>query len=480
MYFIYSVLTAVGAILAAPYFLVQGLRRGKHLRNLPERFGRVPAKVRAGAASGPGPVWVHAVSVGETLAALPLVRELRTRFPDSPVVFSTTTVTGQQLARERLGPGAAVFYFPFDWNFAVRRAFRAVRPSVIVILETEIWPNFLRVAHREKVPVVFVNGRLSDRSFRRYQRAFAWAGFFLKPFLRRVFSTASLFLMQSTEDAGRLKALGAPPEKVQVSGNLKYDQPPPPSSALADWLESEAQRTGRRPLVVAGSVVASEEPLVLIAFGILQGEWRDALLVLAPRKPERFDAAADFVNESKRKFIRRSELATEIPDGAAGAGTYAAQQLNKPRAALPNDVSVILLDSVGELAGVYRVADAVFVGGSLVPSGGHNILEPAAIAKAPIFGPSMENFKEVAGDFLAAGAAVEVHSPEDLGVAWIELVKDAQRREQMGSVAKKLVESSRGATARALECISLYFSRPDSSGRIPLAGRPKPARASQG
>jgi 3-deoxy-D-manno-octulosonic-acid transferase len=247
MYFIYSVLTAVGAILAAPYFLIQGLRRGKHLHNLRERFGRVPAQVCAGAAAGSGPIWVHAVSVGETLAAFPLVRELETRFPESPVAFSTTTVTGQQLARERLGPGAAVFYFPFDWSFAVRRAFRAVRPSVIVILETEIWPNFLRVAHRERVPVVFVNGRLSERSFRRFQRGFAWAGFFLKPFLRRVFSSASLFLMQSAGDAERLKTLGAPPENVQVSGNLKYDQPPPPSSALADWLESEAQRGGRRP-----------------------------------------------------------------------------------------------------------------------------------------------------------------------------------------------------------------------------------------
>src|SRR6266851_3506742 len=308
MYFFYSLVTAIGAILAAPYFLIQGLRRGKHLHNLPERFGRLPGLVHARANSEPGAIWIHAVSVGETLAALRLVRQLKERFPDCRLVFSTTTATGQQLARERLGADAVVFFFPFDWAFAVRRVFRAVRPSVVVVLETEIWPNFLRVARASGVPVVFVNGRLSERSYRRYQRGFAVLGFFLKPFLRRVFSTASLFLMQSKEDADRVKSLGAPAAIVQVSGNLKYDQKLPASSPLADWLAAEARRGERRPLVVAGSVVATEEPLVLIAFGILQGEWRKALLVIAPRKPERFEAAADFINESKRNILRRSQI----------------------------------------------------------------------------------------------------------------------------------------------------------------------------
>ena len=470
MYFFYSLVTAIGAILAAPYFLIQGLRRGKHLHNLTERFGKLPALVHARANSEPGAIWIHAVSVGETLAALRLVHQLKERFPDRRLVFSTTTATGQQLARERFGADAAVFYFPFDWSFAVRRAFRAVRPSVVVILETEIWPNFLRVASSNQVPVVFVNGRLSERSFRRYRRGFAWVGFFLKPFLRRVFSTASLFLMQSKEDAGRLLSLGAPVEKVHVSGNLKYDQELASSSPLTDWLEAEVQRGERRPLVVAGSVVAHEEPLILIAFGILQGEWRRALLVLAPRKPERFEAAADFINESHRKFIRRSALPAQ-PSSPDHPGL---------KSVLPDDASVVLLDSVGELAGLYRAADAVFVGGSLVPSGGHNILEPAAFAKVPVFGPSMENFKEVAANFLAAGAAIQVDSPEDLGVAWIELVKDAARREQMGSAAKHLVESSRGATARALESISRFLAQPDPSGRIPLAEHANPVGASQG
>ena len=479
MYFFYSLVTAVGAILAAPYFLILGLRHGKYFHNLSERFGKLPARVHAGAYAAPDAIWVHAVSVGETLAALPLVRRLKERFPGHRLVFSTTTHTGQQLARARLGDTGAVFYFPFDWSFTVRRAFRAVRPSVVVILETEIWPNFLRVASQNRVPVVFVNGRLSERSFRRYRSAFAWIGFFLRPFLRRVFATASLFLMQSREDADRLLSLGAPAEKVLVSGNLKYDQELPPSSPLADWLEAEAQRGKRRPLVVAGSVVANEEPLVLIAFGILQGEWRDAFLVLAPRNPERFEAAADFINESKRKFLRRSALVAQASAGAGEGVAGGAKDLHRLMSVLPGDVSVLLIDSVGELAGLYRAADAVFVGGSLVPSGGHNILEPAAFAKVPIFGPSMENFKEVAASFLAAGAAIEVHSPEDLGVAWIELVKDAARREQMGATAQRLVESSRGATARTLESISHFLSRTESSGRVPVDGRTDPVEASQ-
>src|SRR3989454_12030216 len=213
--------------------------------------------------------------------------------------------------------------------------------------------------------------------------------------------------MQSEEDAGRLLSLGAPVEKVHVSGNLKYDQELASSSPLTDWLEAEVRRGERHPLVVAGSVVAHEEPLILIAFGILQGEWRRALLVLAPRKPERFEAAADFINESHRKFIRRSALPAQ-PSSPDQPGL---------KSVLPDDASVVLLDSVGELAGLYRAADAVFVGGSLVPSGGHNILEPAAFAKVPVFGPSMEDFKEGAPNFPSPGAGIPVESPEDLGGA---------------------------------------------------------------
>lgn len=447
MYLLYSLATAAGMFLLLPYFLVQGLRRGKYLHSLPQRLGWLPASVQ-GPALRNGAIWIHAVSVGEALAALPLARQLKDRFPERRLVVSTTTATGQRLARERMEFADAVFYFPLDWAGPVRRALRAVCPAVIVVMETEIWPNFLREARRAGVPVVFVNGRISERSFRRYRSAVRFLGRIVSGFLSRVLSQAELFLMQTAEDAERLRRLGAPAERILVAGNLKYDLTPPTVSPVVTWLEGELHRHKRRPLIVAGSVTAGEEPLVLIAFGVVQGQWPRALLVLAPRKPERFDAAAEFIEESHRKFVRRSTLSL---NGAPGG---------RPADLLDEHASVLLLDSVGELAGFYRLADAVFVGGSLVPAGGHNILEPAAFGKPPLFGPSMENFREMAKMFLEARAAIEVHSPEDLGVAWIELVQDQARREQMGQKARDLVELNRGATARSLEHITALLASP--------------------
>jgi 3-deoxy-D-manno-octulosonic-acid transferase len=235
---------------------------------------------------------------------------------------------------------------------------------------------------------------------------------------------------------------------VQVSGNLKYDLELPAPTPISEWLATEAKRAGRSPIIVAGSVVATEEPLALIAFGTLQGEHRKALLVLAPRKPECFESAAQFIDDSHRTFIRRSQL--PIP-GPSQNGTPSGEF------SIADDVTVILLDSIGELASLYRVADGAFVGGSLVESGGHNILEPAAFGKIPVFGPSMENFAEIAERFTAAGAAVQVESPEDAGVAWIEFLRDPERAARMGETARNLVESSRGATDRAIAEIAKHL-----------------------
>ena len=454
MYFLYSFLTAAAMLLLLPYFIIQGLWRGKYLHSIPERLGWLPASLHARDANAAGAIWIHAVSVGEALAALPLARRLKERFPERRLVVSTTTATGQRLARERMDFADAVFYFPLDWGIPVRRALRAVRPSLVVVLETEIWPNFLREARRASVPVVFVNGRISERSFRRYQRALRFFRGVLRGFLARVLADSSLFLMQSEEDARRLRELGAPAERVVVAGNLKYDLAPASSSPIVTWLEGELRRQDRGPVIVAGSVTEGEESLVLIAFGISQGQWRRALLVLAPRKPERFDVAARLIEESHRKLLRRSRISL---DGAVSSS-------------LDEDVSVILLDSVGELAGLYRLADAVFVGGSLVPAGGHNILEPAAFGKPPLFGSSMENFREMAAMFLEAGAGIQVHSPEDLGVAWIELIQDKTQREQMGAAARALVERNRGATERSLEHIAAFLAGAQST-LAELAGR---------
>jgi len=433
----------LAALLLAPYWLVQGLRHGKYLSNLAERLGlSFPALSKLPAGSG-GTIWIHAVSVGEALSGITLARRLKEAYPNRPLIVSTTTQTGQALARERMPFADAVIYFPLDWEFCVRRALDAVRPSAVLVLETEIWPNFLREAGRRKIPVLFVSGRISDRSFARYQSYLRVFGFFLRPFLKNALSNTSAFLMQGEKDADRIRALGAPADRVRVSGNLKYDLEIPAPTPLSNWLATEIKRSGRSPVIVAGSIVATEEPHALIAFGTLQGEYPKALLVLAPRKPECFDEAAEFIDESHRKFIRRSRLPIPGP-----AQSRDAQSSNN--SIIPDDVTVLLIDSIGELASLYEIADGAFVGGSLVSSGGHNILEPAAFGKIPVFGPSMENFAEVASRFVSAGAAIQVESPEDAGVAWIELFRNPVRMKKMSEAARQLVASSRGATDRAV------------------------------
>ncbi len=452
MYFIYSLLMGLAALLLLPYWLVQGLRQGKYLSNLGERLGFSFPSLEKLPAQRQGAIWIHAVSVGEALSSITLARRLKEAYPDRPLIVSTTTITGQALARERLPFADAVIYFPLDWAFCARRALRAVQPAIVVVLETEIWPNFLREAGRREIPVVFVSGRISDRSFARYQKYFGRAGFFLRPFLRTALVNARAFLMQSETDAQRIRDLGAPSDHVCVSGNLKYDQELPQPTPLANWLGAEARRRGRSPIIVAGSVVATEEPLALIAFGTLQGEFPRALLVLAPRKPERFEAAAEFIHESQRQFLRRSQLDVPAAGQASAAGGEASV------GSIGDDVTVLLIDSIGELASLYGLADGVFVGGSLVPSGGHNILEPAAFGKIAVFGPSMENFAEIASRFVASGAAVQVESPEDAGVAWIEQLRNPERSARMGESAKRLVDASRGATGRAVAEIAKQLS----------------------
>jgi 3-deoxy-D-manno-octulosonic-acid transferase len=447
VYFLYSFLMGLAALVTAPYWIVQGLRHGKYFSNLADRLGFETLELDILPDRRPGAIWIHAVSVGEALAGATLAKRLKEAHPDRPLIISTTTITGQALAKERFPFADAIIYFPLDWAFCVKRVMDRVHPAVVIVLETEIWPNFLRLATERKIPVIFLSGRISERSFARYQKFFGWFGFYLKPFLKSALSNAAAFLMQTEQDAERLKSLGAPPERVFVSGNLKYDMDLPKPTPFSAWLEAECKRLERWPVIVAGSVVATEEPLALIAYGVAQGDFPKSLLVLAPRKPERFAAAAAFIDESHRQFIRRSELA--IP-GPGNPGDSGAQEI-------PSEVTVLLLDSIGELASLYKFADGVFVGGSLVSSGGHNILEPAAFGKVPVFGESMENFAEIASRFIEAGAAIQVANPEDAGVELIHLLKDRDKMQRMGDSARRLVETSRGALDRSLNEIEKYL-----------------------
>ncbi len=449
MYFLYSFLMGLAGLLTLPYWLIRGFRHGKYLSNLTQRLGfSIPALEKL-KANCPGAIWIHAVSVGEALSSVTLARRLKDAYPQRPLIVSTTTITGHSLAKERMPFADAVVYFPLDWAFCVRRVLNAVKPSVVLILETEIWPNFLREAGRRKIPVLLVSGRISDRSFARWQSYLSAFGFYLKPFLKSALANPTAFLMQTEQDADRIRALGAPSDRIVVSGNLKYDLQLPDPTPLAQWLEEECQRRGRRPLIVAGSVVATEEPLALLVFGVVQGDFPKALLVLAPRKPERFAPAAEFIEESHRKFVRRSELSLPGPGITPSA--------NGHQNSIPDDATVLLLDSIGELASLYRLADGVFIGGSLVNSGGHNILEPAAFGKVPVFGPSMENFAAIATRFVESQAAIQVESPEDAGVEMIHLLKDADKMQRMGGAAKQLIETSRGALDRAFAEIAKHL-----------------------
>lgn len=426
MHILYSLMLAAALVLLSPYFLLKGLRQNKYLHSLRERLGRVPDRIRQ---TAPGAVWVHAVSVGEALAVAALLEELRRRFPQKKILVSTTTRTGQEVAAKRL-PCDATFYFPLDFAFACRRYLRAVQPALVVIAETEIWPNFLCEARRAGARVAFVNGRISDRSFRGYRR---W-----RFFLRGVLAGVDFFLMQTEEDAHRITALGARPDRVAVGGNLKFDLPQPARPEFLPELEHMAQGA---PIVVAGSTLAGEETKLLDAVSLNRDiRGRRALLVLAPRHPERFDEVAQLLRERKLEFVRRSQWHT---DG------------HRP--------DVVLLDTLGELAGVYAAATVAFVGGSLVPAGGHNPIEPALWGKPVLFGPSMENFRGVATALVEERGAFQVNSVDEMGILLATLLSDPAACRRTGAAARAVVERERGATARCAERLAALLS-PDGQG----------------
>src|SRR5580704_16596020 len=359
MYFLYRIVTAVGMLVLAPYFALRGWRRGEHSGALRERLGFLQADTLASASGAAaregdvapkgGAIWVHAVSVGEVLAAKPLVEALKRRFPGRAIFVSTTTETGQRLARERLQSANGIFYFPLDWVVPVRKALRTIQPALVIVMETEIWPNFLREARRAGIPVVFANARISDRSFHRFEH---WR-FLVGEFFATTLRDADLFLAQTESDATRLVRMGASEERVEITGNMKYDVSPAPLGQFGVWLESQIRQQERWPVLVAGSVVEGEEEAVLAGYDAVQRQWRRTLLILAPRKPDRFIAAQKIAAEAGWNTLRRSQLNLDE--------------------VLAENVDVLILDSIGELGGLYSLADAVFVGGSMVQAGGHNI-----------------------------------------------------------------------------------------------------------
>jgi 3-deoxy-D-manno-octulosonic-acid transferase len=423
MYLLYSLLLAVALLLTAPAWLLAMLRHGKYRAGLRERLGCVPARLQPPGPAGAGVIWVHAVSVGEVLALAGLIKELRERTGLDRVAISTTTAAGQTLARERFG-AAHVFYFPLDFAFAIRPWLRWLKPELVVIAETEFWPNFLRLAHAAGARIAVVNARISDRSLPRYRSVRR----LLRPVLRHI----DRFLAQSQEDARRLVEVGAPAERVRVSGNLKYDFAPPAEAAFATQLKKRLAAAQASPVLVCGSTVEGEEAPLLEMFEAVLERYPRAVLVLAPRRPERFAQVAQLLSAQAACWWRRSELGSDTDLGGG----------------------VLLLDSIGELAAVYGAASVAFVGGSLAPRGGHNILEPACFGVPVVVGPHTGNFRDTIALFRARGAVRVVKSPQELTDTVLELIGDESARAALGSRARETLHAHSGATARTLEALA--------------------------
>jgi len=425
MHLLYSLVFTAGFMAALPYFLFQALLHRKYLASFWQRFGLLS---KAAFSDAEGGIWIHAVSVGEVLAVLPLVQAVQARWPGRRLFLSTATLTGQTLARKKLAAEIGVFYFPLDWKFTVRKSLNTVQPSLVLIAETELWPNFLRECRTRAIPVILVNGRLSDRSVGRYRA--------IKPFMQRVLKDLVFFCMQTELDRDRLLSVGADPAKVDVVGNLKYDVAAPGLvESKADAYRQLLGLSANSFVIVAGSTMKGEEALVLAAFETLRQAAMEALLVIAPRHPERFREVEKLLAERAVAFVKRSELNT----GVAKA--------NQKR-------EVVLLDSMGELATLYALADVVFIGGSLVPTGGHNILEPALFRKPILFGPSMSNFREMSEHFLHEQAAVRVENWAELGDELVRLFHDAGRRQRLGDRGYAILMANRGAAGKIVDRIA--------------------------
>ncbi len=432
MLWVYSALLAAVLVVGAPYWLVRMVMSGRYRAGLAGRLGRVPEGLRE-VVAGKSVVWLHAVSVGEVMAATALVRELKAALPEWAIAVSTTTATGQRLARERFAD-LPVFYLPLDFKFAVRRYLDALRPRMVVLMESELWPRLMMECERESVALAVVNARVSDRSLPRY----LWLQRLWKPLLERV----SVFLAQSEENARRLRQIGAPADRVRVSGNLKYDIRAGAETELTGLLRERLAADAR--VVVCGSTVDDEERRLLAAWPGVLGSEPGAVMVLAPRHPERFDAVASLVSASGFVCVRASVF----------------RQLPVPIA--PG--SVFLLDTIGDLASVYSLGAVAFVGGSMVEKGGHNPLEAARFGVPVVMGESYENFREIV-DAMRARDAIRIVDDRMIGETLVAMLDSKGEARAVGERGHEVFEAQAGATARTVGALMDLLRNNEAGGR---------------
>lgn len=443
MYFLYSLLLTIGFLILLPRFAVDALRSRKYVTGLRQRLGNLPKLPRPDRPL----IWLHCVSVGETEAARPLVRRLRDRFPAYNLVISTTTVAGQQVARQAFAKeAAAVFYFPIDWTWVVRRVLLSLKPNALLIMETELWPNLLQQCHQRSIPVALINGRLSPKSFGRYRR--------IRPFMRRVLKNIQIAIMQSDQDAARIRDLGMPVDRIVVGGNLKFDSSATTESdaVVAQAIRERFSLNGNSRLIVAASTHWPEENIVIEAFKRTRklDDGSRVRLLIAPRHPARFEEVAVSIAASGLQYARRSAQQTEAD----------------------RDCDVVLLDSLGELRAALALADIAFIGGSISSHGGHNMLEPAAQGVCVITGPHTQNFAAITKALLAEGALVQLpevaraEASARLTAVFDELLRDEFRRKQIGERALTVCQRNRGATENAIEIIASLLEPRDAIDKL--------------
>jgi 3-deoxy-D-manno-octulosonic-acid transferase len=433
MFFLYSLLFTIAFLLMTPLFLI---RQGKYGAGFWQRLGHVPEFKP----DDRPVIWLHCVSVGETNAARPLVDEIKRELPGHRLIVSTTTKTGQKLAKDIFKDKAeVVFYFPFDWRFTVRRTLKQFKPAMVLLMETELWFNFLREAYKSGARIVIVNGRLSEKSFKRYS--------YIRNFMKRVLVYVEAALMQDNASAKHLMKLGARGSKVKVMGNLKFDHDLDESeTALTAEFRARFDIRADAPLIIAASTHSPEEKWLLGAFRDI---WKNSSgnlprLMIAPRHPERFAEVAALVKESGFDWVLRSEA----PSGR------------------DKTAEVILLDSIGELRAAYPLAEMVFVGGSLIPHGGQSILEPAVCGKAIVTGHNTKNFQAVVEEFLSREALIQLPALSEkdvvaeLAKTLGDLLRDKARRGRLGVNAQKTMDRNRGATAKTIEQIKFTLANP--------------------
>ena len=429
-----------GLLLFGAVYLLVRLARGRELPGIQERLAAYSPEIRGRLTRMDRPVWLHVVSVGEALAARPLVEELRRRFPRKGWVVSTVTSTGREMALKNLRDfRTEVVYLPWDFGPVVKRAIEVIRPSLFLSFETELWPVLFHKLEQAGVPVAVVNGRISPRAYGRY----LWA----RPLMQRALSPVGLFLTQSPQDARRYAALGAAKDRVIITGNLKWDlETALPNAVSPERLRSLLGMNGAQKLWTAGSTHPGEERMIFEAYGRLRARYPSLRLLVAPRHPER---AAEVEQEAKRiglRAVRRSTMPSPRPSPFQGAG-------------VGEDDTVIILDTVGELAAFYRISEIVFVGGSLVPRGGHNLAEPASLGRPILTGPHLENFQAVAESLRQARGMLVVRTPSEMEQAAGRLLSDPSQARGLGLRAQGVFRENQGALRRTADLIALRWGR---------------------